>query len=65
MMWVVGPLCKPIKFCYKIVYKDIVKKLVSITLGLKESIILFKGNKMFFYRTKLLKLVHIYIIKIF
>ena len=38
---------------------------MSIILRLKESIILFKGNKMQFYKTKLLKLVHIYIIYIF
>ena len=41
-----GLLYKPIKICYKTVYKNIVKKLVSITLCLKESMILVKGNKM-------------------
>ena len=34
---------------------------MSIALFLKKSMILFKGNKMQFYKTKLLKLVHIYI----
>ena len=30
----------------KIVYKNVIKKFVSITLLLKKSIILLKGNKM-------------------
>ena len=33
---------------------------MSITLLLKEAMILLKGNKMYFYRIKLLKLIHIY-----
>ena len=41
-----GQLCKPIKICYKIVFKNIVKKFVSIALHLKELMKLFKGNKM-------------------
>ena len=40
-----GLLCKPIRIYYKTVYKNVVKKFVSITLCLKESMILFKGNK--------------------
>ena len=45
MMWAVGLLCKPIRICYKTVYKNVVKKFVSITVCLKESMILFTGNK--------------------
>ena len=42
--------------------KNVIKKFVSITVLLKEAMILLKGNKMYFYRIKLLKLIHIYII---
>ena len=46
MIWVVGLLCKLIRIYYKIVYKNVIKKIVNITLRLKELMILFKGNKM-------------------
>ena len=44
-MWVVGLLCKSIRIYYKTVYKNVIKKYVSITLNLKESMILFERNK--------------------
>ena len=45
MIWAVGLLCKLIRIYYKIIYENVIKKIVNITLRLKESIILFKGNK--------------------
>ena len=45
-MWVMGLLCKQIRICYKTVYKNVIKKFVSITLCLKESMIFFKEIKM-------------------
>ena len=45
MIWVVGSCANQYEFATKIVCKNVVKKFVSITLLLKESIILFKGKK--------------------
>ena len=45
MMWVVGPYANQKEFATKTVYKNIVKKFVSIILLLKELMILFKGKK--------------------
>ena len=44
-MWVMGLLCKQIRICYKIVYKNVIKKVVSITLCLKESMIFLRKSK--------------------
>ena len=41
-----GPICELIEFATKIVCKNVIKKFVSITLLLKESMIFLKGNKM-------------------
>ena len=46
MMWVVVSCANQLEFATKIVCKNIEKKFVSLTLLLKESMILFKENKM-------------------
>ena len=46
MLWVVGPYANQKEFATKTFCKNVVKKFVSIILCFKESMILFKGNKM-------------------
>ena len=56
------PYANQLEFATKTICKNVIKKLVNIALHLNESMIILKENKIEFYRTKLLKLVHIYII---
>ena len=45
MIWVVDLCANQLEFATKTVYKNVVKKFMSIALLLKESMILFKGKK--------------------
>ena len=45
MKWAVGSLANQYEFATKTICKNVVKKFVSITLLLKESMILFKEKK--------------------
>ena len=46
IIWVVSPLCEPIRIYYQNSLWNVVKKFVDIVLHLKKSMILFKGNKL-------------------
>ena len=45
MKWAVGSHVNQYEFATKTICKNVVKKFVSITLLLKESMIFLKGNK--------------------